>query len=149
MPESDWADAAALLRAMLTGDEARYARLAAEAAGTSAADAYSLLVTTAFIICVRRHFRDGYSTADVIRLVATLRSYSADAAESVDPAGAENVIKTALGEPSPGAEPDMATKTNTQVGTLMILVGHQLSDDELGNFIADALARARKDSHTS
>jgi hypothetical protein len=150
MPGTDWADAAAMLRAMLTGDEAGFTRLAAEAEGGSTADAYSLLLTTAFIISVRRYFRDGYTTVDVIRLVAKLRSYSADAAEAVDPVGAESVIKTALREPSdPDAEPDAATKGNTQVGTLMILVGHQLSDEELDSFIADALAQARKGSQRS
>lgn len=145
MTDTDWADAAVMLRTMLAGDEVSFARLATEAEGSSAADAFSLLVTTAFIIAVRRRYRDGYTTADVIRLVAKLRSYSADAAEAVDPVGAESVIKTALGEPSdPDAEPDAATKGNTQAGTLMILVGHQLSDEELDSFIADALAQARK-----
>lgn len=145
MSDADWADAAAMLRAMLTGDEAGFAHLVAKTEGTSAADAYSLLVTTAFIISVRRYFRDGYTIADVIRLVAKIRSYSADAAGAVDPVGAESVIKTALGQPSdPDAEPDVATKGNTQVGTLMILVGHQLSHKELDAFIADAVTQARK-----
>lgn len=147
MLDTDWADATALLRAMLTGDEVDFAHLAAKAEGTSAADAYSLLLTTAFIISVRRYLREGYTTADVIRLVAKIRSYSADAAQAVDPVGAESVIKIALGEPSNAdAEPDAATKANTQVGTLMMLVGHQLSNAELDGFITNALAQARKGS---
>ena len=44
-------------------------------------------------------------------------------------------------------EPGAATKGNTEVGTLMTLVGHQqLSDQELDGFIADVLAEVRKAS---
>jgi hypothetical protein len=134
-----------MLRAMLTGDEAGFGRLATEVEGGSTADTFGLLLAVAFVIAVRRHFRDGYSAADVIRLVAKVRSYSAEAAEVLDPVGAESVIRTALGEPTdPDAEAGAAAKGNTQAGTLMLLVGHQqLSDDQLDGFIADALAEAR------
>ena len=87
----------------------------------------------------------GYTAADVIRLVAKLRSYSAEAAEAIDPVGAELVIKTALGAPSDPDAADDATKGNTEAGILMLLVAdQQLSDEELDGFIADAVAQARK-----
>lgn len=144
MPDTDWADAAAMLRAMLTGDEADFGRLAAAAGGNSTADAFNLLLAIAFVIALRRNFRDGYTVADVIRLVARLRSYSAEAAEAIDPVGAERVIRIALGESS-DTEADEATKSNTQALTLMILVGDRdLSSEELDGFIANSLAEARK-----
>ncbi len=146
MTDTDWADAAAMLRALLTDDQATGRRLADEVEGRSAADTFALVVAVAFIIVVRRYFRDGYSSTSVIQLVADVRASSADVAEEIDPVGAENLIRTALGEASnPAAEPDATTKGNTQVATLMTLVGHQqLSDEELHGFIADVLAEARK-----
>lgn len=117
MMDTDWAEAAAMLRALLTDDEATGKRLAAEVEGRGAADTFALVLAVAFIIAVRRHFRDGYSAARVIQLVADVRAFSAEAAEAIDPVGAESLT----------------------------LVGHeQLSDEELDGFIADVLAEARK-----
>lgn len=146
MPDTDWADAAAMLRAKLTGDERDLRRLATRVAGRSAADAYCLLQTTAFGIAVRRYFRDGYTAADVILLVAKLRSDPPEAAETIDPVGAESVIRTALGEPSdPDAAADDTTRDLTEDGTLMLVIGdQQLTDEELDSFIADAVTAARR-----
>lgn len=148
MTDTDWAEAGAMLRALLTDDEATGKRLAEEVESRGAADTFALVLAVAFIIAVRRHFRDGYSAAGVIELVANVRASSAETAETIDPLGAESLIRTALGEPSdPAADADAETKGNTEVGTLMTLVGHQqLSDDELDAFIADVLAEARKAS---
>jgi hypothetical protein len=146
MPDMDWADAAAMLRAMLTGDESSFGHLAAAAESDGTADTLNLLLAVAFVIAVRRHFRDGYTAADVIRLVAKLRSYAAAAAAAIDPVGAERVIRIALGESSdPDTGADEGTKSNTEALTLMILVGDRdLSSKELDGFIADAVAEARK-----
>ncbi len=145
MPDTEWAHPSAMLRAVLTEDEAEFGRLAAEVEGDSAADTFGLLVAAAYVLALRCHFRDGYTAADVIRLVAKLRSYSAEAAEAIDPVGAELVIKAALGAPSDPDAADDATKANTEAAILMLLVAdQQLSDEELDGFIADAVAQARK-----
>jgi hypothetical protein len=146
MPDTDWADAAAMLRAKLTSDERGLRRLTAQVAGRSAADAYRLLLTTAFGIAVRQYFRDRYTAADVILLVAKLRSDPPEAAETIDPVGAESVIRTALGEPNdPDAETDDTTRALTEDGSLMLVIGdRQLTDEELDAFIADAVTEAGK-----
>jgi hypothetical protein len=146
MPDTDWAHPSAMLRAMLTGDESGFGRLAAAAEGGSAADTFNLLLAVAFVMAVRRHFRDGYTAADVIRLVAELRSHAAQTAEAIDPVGAERVIRIALGESSaPDTGADEATKSNTQALALMSLVSDRdLSSEELDGFIADAVTEAGK-----
>jgi hypothetical protein len=145
MTDESWDDHVALLRAMLTGDDATYQRLSADLERRGDSDRFGVLLSIAFTLALRRHFRAGYSAADVIRLAGRIRADSEEAASQIDPAGAERLIRAALGEPGLADSIDDLTKGGTQAVGLVLLVGDDQPDGgQLDAFLAEAQHQAAR-----
>jgi hypothetical protein len=95
-------DQVAALRAYLTAcddaeaddAEARFLALAK----TDQLDEISALVYCTFVAAVRRRFSPTWTSADLVRFVADVRSSSPQAAALISPSGAENQLRGALGK---------------------------------------------------
>jgi hypothetical protein len=143
-----WATPAALLRAMLTGDAPTFHSLTGRLGQDHDDGRFGALMTAAFIIAVRRHFTPGYTTRDVIRLVAQIRAGSTEAASQIDPAGAERVVRAALGEPVSTAGIDDTTKAVIQSTTLIFLISSQdPSPQDVDAFLTEAQREADRLIH--
>lgn len=87
----------AALRAFLTGDPAfsGLARHLEARDGDAGGTVYAALLAMTFTVAARRRFAGGYTTADVIRFVASARISPAGEA-GIDPRAAERVLHAAL-----------------------------------------------------
>jgi hypothetical protein len=145
MTDGSWDDQVALLRAMLTGDDGTHQRLSADLERRSDSDRFGVLLSVAFTLALRRHFRAGYTAADVIRLAARIRADSEEAASQIDPAGAEKLIRAALGEPGLADNADDLTKGSTQAVGLVLLISDEEPDDgQLDTFLVEAQQQAAR-----
>jgi hypothetical protein len=61
-------------------------------------DGFEEVLGAAFYVAIHRQFPQRYSTEDVIRLVADVRSMFDHSGEVINPQSAEKMVRTALGE---------------------------------------------------
>jgi hypothetical protein len=111
----------AALRAMLTGD-GEYDQLSAELQardGARSGDVISALTGIALFTAARRRFPDGWTNADVVRLVGQVRARFADETGDIDPRTAEGTLRGALG--------DAAAAENLDKGAMAVAVPALLS----------------------
>jgi hypothetical protein len=145
MTDESWDDHVALLRAMLTGDDDAYQRISAELERRGDSDRFGVLLSVAFTLALRRHFPAGYTAADVISLAARIRADSEEAASQISPAGAERLLRAALGEPGLADSIDDLTKGGTQaVGLALLISDQQLDSGQLDTFLAEAQHQAAR-----
>jgi hypothetical protein len=93
---------AAALRAFLSAQSEQDAQDAGQMfrqlADSDTAEGTGELIYAAFVVAARRKLAPRWTLADVVRYVAHLRARSADNADELDPAAAENQLRAALGE---------------------------------------------------
>lgn len=97
MTDADLEKPVAVLRALLVGDFDTYRRLNAEF-GASGNAAFSVVLGSAFIGAVDRHFGEAPSPPDVINFVAEARARYGTTAQLVTTEDAERAIRAVLGE---------------------------------------------------
>ena len=126
MPTSDQV---AAFRAMLHADFERYQQLAEQLDANGQWSEYGTLIGAAFALAVRKHLgRDG-SPADVIKLVAELRTQFDPDGDSLDPHAFELLVRSALGE-----DVDLAgVSDNTVVQMQVVGVGGLAAAGRLGD----------------
>lgn len=113
---------------------------------TGRLDAVGALVYGAFAAAARRRFSPTWTSADIVRFVADFRSSSAEAADLLSPAAAENQLREVLGDKQPIRPPEEA-RARAQFLLLAALAvtldPHEL-DDVLteGRALADSLLAA-------
>jgi len=134
------ADQLDLLRATLTGDFDRQNEIRARFAEDDWSG-YGVLIGAAFFVAVRRRLGGGYAPADVINLVAQVRSRFDPDGDTYDPRAAELLVRSALGEDTPTQQ----YSDKAVVGIQTLTVGALAADGGIGNieeFISktDALA---------
>ena len=80
------------LRAFVTRDVEQYDSLMEQLAAEAREDEFSAAVAAGFIVAVQEQFDANPSRADVISMVADLRSRSAEVSANLDPRAAERLI---------------------------------------------------------
>jgi hypothetical protein len=88
----------ALLRATVRGDFAQAEEMAHALGRSNQLDEYGEVIGAAFLLAVRMQFPRGWSTADVIRLVADTRVMFDQSGDVIDPKATERVVRSALGQ---------------------------------------------------
>jgi hypothetical protein len=135
---------AAALRAMLLGDAGETLRLTARLTDADM-PGYQQLAHSLLSVVAGQQFSPGYSNADLVRYVASVRAaHSEDIDEDFDPQAAETVLRHALGQqvPYPGS-PDVRLRAT------MALLAALASDLELKEPGVDGLlaeARSQADA---
>lgn len=130
----------AALRAMLTGN-GEYHRLSAELQardGERSGDVFSALTGMALFTAARRRFPDGWTNADVVRLVGQVRAWFAGGTGDIDPHVAEGVLRGALGDAAAG-NLDKAAMAIAVPALLSVLLDQQgiSSAAAIDTFLAD------------
>jgi hypothetical protein len=133
----------AALRAFLTGDEDTFGRLSADLqardGGEYSGDVYSALTGMALFLAARRRFPDGYTNADVVRLVGQVRARFANSADDIDPRVAERVLLGVLGNAAAAPIPGPAAVAVVVPAILSVLLEQEgISGDGLDGFLAEA-----------
>jgi hypothetical protein len=132
-------DQIAALRAQLAGDYDEHRRLLADLNTRGALAGYTALVTAAFIEAVDRKFGPGHrDDGDVIEFIGDVRARFPGADDEIDPAGAERVVRKALGR---GSISDLDGPTIRHIERLLLPVlvaDEHLDDDELDRLLASA-----------
>lgn len=131
-----------VLRALLLQDFATYRRLNAELS-PAANPAFSVLLGTAFMSAVERHFGEDSSPADVINFVAEVRARLETAGQLVSADDAERVIRAALGEDHLLGQMDGRAIGSAQTAMLFALVQE---DDPAPDAVDALLSNAREDA---
>ena len=90
-----------LLRAYLDGEDEVASKAREQLAGPNAMDGLAELVHAAFVVAAQRKFSPTWSSAQIIRFVAYVRSFLSDRLELLDPLAGELELRRALGEPIP------------------------------------------------
>jgi len=131
----------AALCAMLTGDE-EYDRLSAELQardGARSGDVISALTGMALSIAARRRFPDGWTNADVVRLVGQVRVRFGDVTGDIDPQVAEGTLRGALGDAAAAENLDRAAMAVAVPALLSVLLEQQgiSGATEIDAFLAD------------
>jgi hypothetical protein len=137
------AEYVAALRASLTADDQAFSRLSAALqardGGENSGNIYSALTGMALFIAARRHFPDGYTSADVVRFVGKVRARFADAANDIDPLVAEATLRGALGDAAAVEGLDKATMATAIPALLFVLLEEQdVSGDGLDALLSEA-----------
>ncbi|MCO6009404.1 hypothetical protein NE236_30980 [Actinoallomurus purpureus] len=128
----------AALRAFLAFDPDEGVRLTKRLVEVGPVGGYGELVYAAFVTAIRRRFHPGWTIADVIRLVATMRARRLDPGIEIDTRAAEILIRRALGETVAGELGD-ETEARAQIFLLAELVAdEELDDAGLDEFLAQA-----------
>ena len=91
-------------------------------------DGYGRLVYAAFVMAVRRRFSPTWSTADVVRFVATARADLIKDGVEIDPRSAEILIRRALGD-GIRTELEQEASARAQIFMLVQLVLREELDD--------------------
>ena len=86
------------LRAYLSGELEAAQKVSAHVAGPGAAAGLGALVYAAFVVSARRTFAPRWSRAEVTRYVTQVRRLLSDQPGALDPAVAEQELRSALGE---------------------------------------------------
>lgn len=130
----------ATLKAFLAGDFAEYERMTRHLDEIDGWNGYPELLGAVFIDAIDRRFADGYSRADVVKLVADARSRFDKSAEVLDPGAAERLVLTVLGE---GSADDVSDKVRAD--TQILLLGELITKEELDSAVLDEyMERARE-----
>jgi hypothetical protein len=131
----------AALRAFLIHDVQTTTRLTS-ALGDQGAIGYQRLAYAALSVAAVRRFSPSFTSADLVRYVASVRmSRIADGKEyDFDPADAENILRYSLGEPI-SRTLDAAKRFRAIIALLDALAESELSSEE---DVDDLLARARE-----
>jgi hypothetical protein len=117
----------AALRAMLTGD-GDYDRLSAELQardGARSGDVISALTGMGLSIAARRRFSNGWTNADVVRLVAQVRVRFDDVTGDIDPQVAEGTLRGALGDAAAAESLDKSAMAVAVPAILSVLLDQQ------------------------
>jgi hypothetical protein len=127
----------AALRALLVHDAAASALTAA--LGEQGTVGYQYLADAALAITARRRFAPSYTSADLIRFVASVRiERLSDGDEyDLDPVIAENVLRRSLGQKVP-----VSSDPGDRLRVVVAILG-ALTDDASETEIDDVLAEAR------
>jgi hypothetical protein len=128
------------LRAMLAGDSEGYEKVTRQIAQGEKSWDFGILVASAFCVAVQRRFAGGYTSADVIHLVADERTRFNNPDRDFDPRIAERLIRAALGHGSAEGLPE-SERARIQIAFLMGLVADADLDEE---GLAEFMAAARK-----
>lgn len=88
------------LRAFLLNDQDEYDRLIGMLEETESLTGYSALFGSAFFDAVNRRFSPTWTTSEIIRFVAKVRTRYVDDPSLLDPRQAEILIRTTLGDGS-------------------------------------------------
>lgn len=136
MPVNDQQMAA--LRAQLAGNYEEHKRLLQQVDAAGGMHDYMSLVSAAFLEAVDRRFADVSLPAAVIEWVADVRSRSPEAAEAIDPAGAERVILKTLGQGDIGDLSGRDIRHIMRVLLPLLIADAQLDDTALDAFMATA-----------
>ena len=86
------------LRAYLSGDLEEARRVNAQATAPGAAAGLGALVHAAFVLAARRKFAPRWTRAEVIQFVARVRGLLSEGPDVLDPAVAEQELRSAHGE---------------------------------------------------
>lgn len=131
----------AALRALLMHDVQTTARLTS-ALGDRGAVGYQRLADAALSVAAVRRFSPSFTSADLVRYVASVRvSRIADGKEyDFDPAAGENILRYSLGQPVLRT-PDVAERFRAVIALLDALAGSELSSEEE---VDGLLAQARE-----
>jgi hypothetical protein len=130
----------AALRAALAGDGHAFEGLVGESA-IGFDEKFAVLTASAFVVAVRRRFREKWSIGDVIGFVGTLRARNEAEHADVDAGAAEHVLISALtGQPMRGEFGDL-DKGYAQFALLAELVS-DLDEGELRALLEEARDRA-------
>jgi len=131
----------AALRAMLTRDE-EYDRLSANLQardGARSGNVISALAGMALFTAARRRFPDGWTNADVVRLVAQARVRFGDVTGDIDTQVAEGTLRGALGDAAAAENLDKAAMSIAVPALLSVLLDQQgiSGATEIDAFLAD------------
>jgi hypothetical protein len=121
-------------------DEA--ARQLLTAAKTENIDGFGELVYAAFKLAALRRWPVSWTSPEIVRFIADIRSDTDEAAQYLSPSAAENQIRLALGD-TVTPWPDMEARGRAQFTLLCILTADYASD-ELDNLLAEARALANE-----
>ena len=136
MPVTD--HQAATLRALLAGDFDEHARLRAQLDREADREGYSSLIAAAFFEAADRRFAAGHGREAIIEFVASARATSASAAEQIDPAIAERMIKAVFDDEDMHDVPGQV-QLEIQVMLLAALVADaRFGPAELDEFMAES-----------
>jgi hypothetical protein len=127
----------ATLRALLTGDFELHQRMR-DQLDDSSWPGYLALIEAGSFLAIRRRFGTNASMQDTVALVASTRSHSEKAADSLDPHHAERLIHAVLGN---GNIDDFDDKTRfaTEIGVLIAVIADMRpTDADLEQFLANA-----------
>jgi len=126
------------MRAMLAGDYDEHWRLAEDLDASSGWGDYNTLLVAAFFTAVERWYGQGRSDAEIVQFVAETRARFDESGNDIDPGTAEQLMRAALGKASvDGLDDDMVVRTETVLLTALIL-GEELDDVRLDDFMKDA-----------
>jgi hypothetical protein len=125
----------AALRAALAGDRFAFEQMAGQS-GSAYSQDLPYLMAMAFVAAVRRRFPDGWSAADVIKLVGQVRGGD-DGHSVLSPTLAEQLILSALRNAPLHGQPDETAMAYTQFVLLRELVS-DLDDEQLSMLLAQA-----------
>ena len=128
----------AALRAYLAQDFEEYERLVEVLQAGQGWPGYATLLGAAFFEAVDRRFSKGYDLADIIRFVGDARARFEQTGTDIDPAAAERLIRSALGE---GEVDDLDDRTVLKVETVLtpaLIADEHLGTAELDDFINQA-----------
>lgn len=126
------------LRAQLEGEEGVMRRALHQLNGADALDPLAALVYEAFVIAVRKWAGTQFTRAQVIQLVASVRSFFIEEPDLVDPVAAESEVLRALGQ-AIRLFPDVAACGIARLTVLDFLVHElDLDEDEINNLLEQA-----------
>lgn len=136
MPVDDQQVAA--LRAQLAGDYEQHKRLLRQVDEAGSLPGYMSLVSAAFLKAVDQRFAHASIPAAVIDWVADVRSRSPEASEAIDPAAAERVILSTLGQGDISDLSGRDIRHNMRVLLALLVADEHLDGPALDAFLASA-----------
>jgi hypothetical protein len=137
---------AATLRAFLTFQPA-YERLTRELAGSGRLHGFGELIYAAFVTAVRRRFAPTWTSAQIVRFTARLRTELRTHGIDLDPLVTEILIRQALGDPVTSDHDD-----DTHARVIVFVLGELIADEQLSDADLDAFltkARVLADTRTA
>src|SRR5690349_22865125 len=136
MPVNDQHVAA--LRAQLAGDHEQHRRLLQQVDAAGGMHDYMSLVSAAFLEAVDRRFANASLPAAIIEWVADVRSRSPEASAAIDPAAAERVILSTLGQGDISDLSGRDIRHNMRLLLPLLIADERLDDPALDAFLASA-----------
>jgi hypothetical protein len=106
-------------------------------ARTGDADGIGELLYAAFVIAARRAFAPTWEAGDIVRFVADVRSSSSEGSGILDPAGAEDQLRAALGQEPAGCSDEEARARAQLILLAALTVRLGLTAQGLDNLVSD------------